>query len=269
MTSIKRVYRACRAIIAELALNTYFISTGILLVSTIMILYSSSDGNRYDGVLGKIYFELDPELMASLVTGIGWLSATIISGTIVNKHFKEENRAIRYLSLPLSNGERFATLLLINWLFVSIVSFLPLVLLVFLTYFLRPDALLMPWPGYYVHWLLAGPLIHLITMAFWLFPTIAYVKKAWYAILGIIAVFSLYINSTRGKYSDFVDLEYTPTSFEATDVVGLSKYEFLERQITEVSFEVPDPQSLQLVFVAIVVVLMLVAAYIALTRKTA
>jgi len=231
MDSIKRIYRACRAIIAELAPNTYFI----------------------------------PELMAALVTGIGWLSATIISGTIVNKHFKEENRAIRYLSLPLSNGERYATLLLINGIFVSIISFLPLVLVVILTYFLRPDSLLMPWPGYYAHMFLLGP----TTMAFWLFPTIAYANKAWYAIIGVMVAFGIYITNTRANYSDLIDLDYTPTAFEATDVVGLSKYQFLEKQVTEVAFRVPDPESLQLVFAAIVATLMLFSAYLALTRKTA
>lgn len=255
--------------IAELALNTYFISAGILLSVIATMYYSSGNNDRYAGVLGGRYFDLDPEVIVSIVTGIGWLAATIISGTIINKHFKEENRAIRYLSIPLSHGERFTSLLAINWLFVSIVSFLPLVLLVFLIYFIRPDALLMPWPGDYLHWFLLGPLIHLVTLAFWLFPTIAYAKKAGYAVVGIVVAFVLYMSNTRGDYSDVVDVPYSATVFESTDVVGLSKYKLLEKQVTEVAFEVPDPQYLQIFFVSIVAILMLFSAYIALTRKTA
>lgn len=268
MDSIKRIYRACRAAIAELALNTYFIAPGILLIVAISMIYSSGDSDSSAGVLRNGYTVLDPELITSLITGIGWLAATIISGTIVNKYFKEENRGIHYFSMPLSPGERFAATLTVNWLFVSIVSFVPLILIAVLAYYLRPDHVLMASPFENAHWLAVGPLIHLVTMAFWLFPTVAYAKQAGYAVVGTIAAIIVYMTKTRGRYSDHIDLDHTATAFESTDVVGLSKYEFLSTQVTKAGFAVPDPEVAQVSCLAIVVVLMIFAAYLAFTRKT-
>jgi len=267
MDSLKRIHLACRAAVAALAPSTYFISTGILMLCCISIRYTGGSEDNSKGVLRNAYLSLDPELVYNLITGCGWLAATIISGTIVKRYFKEENQGIHYLAMPLSNPERFATSLLMNWLFASIVSFLPLFLICLLGYYLSPDYVLMVSPLEHAEWLLIGPLLHLVTLSFWLFPSVAYGKKAGFVIVAGIIAFIIYLTNTRGRMSDRVSLKYDYSVFDANDVVGLHRSGAFKKELAA-AFQIPDLLTMQMVLTGFAIMLLFLVAYLAFTRKT-
>ncbi|MEM6773153.1 MAG: hypothetical protein AAF597_21450 [Bacteroidota bacterium] len=127
MNSLSRILQTSRALIAEIPLISYCYS---ILLFLLFIVIQISGENSYsignNGLLGTKYnfiflpslngFFLGSVLIASAITGIGFF----------NREFKEENRVIRLMGLPLSKGERNISLALIHLLFLPIIHILPI-----------------------------------------------------------------------------------------------------------------------------------------------
>jgi len=268
MESIKRIYLACRAQIAELTPSAYLISPASFTAVLLFGYYVNGNNGRFDGVLGGRYMYLEPEALLSILIFVVWISSTIISGMILKDYWKEENKAVRYLSLPMSNTERFTSLMLINGIYASLAALIPVLLLVTAVYLFRPESLVMAPPTTVFPDIIAGPLLHIFLMGLWLFPSIALRKKVGYIIFALIAGGIFYMSRTRGIVSDRLDLEQSTALLDEPGVVGV--YAIAARDdVNMVSYDIPTPDGVMTVVFLVVAILFFVAAYIALTRKTA
>ncbi|TXF91691.1 hypothetical protein FUA23_00465 [Neolewinella aurantiaca] len=271
MSSLKRIYLACRVAIAELNLRNYLLSVSILIGSFILGLLVNNDSNNgVISVLRKEYLFWDPQTLNITIAIAGWISGLIISGTLYNNWFKEENQTIRTLTLPLSNAERFAAMTLLYFVYAPLTTLLPPLLLTMAACMMAPEAFILPAPVYLWEALIIGWLAHAATCIAWLFPSIAYGKKVGFVLVGIIGAVILYLNLTYSTISDVANIPYTATAMLDQSVVGLSdqSFQLSEAPRTTVRVAYDPDQSLypfaQLVFA----LMMLAAAYFALTRKT-
>ncbi|MFK8164809.1 MAG: hypothetical protein AB8H12_20355 [Lewinella sp.] len=271
MNSFQRVLLASRAAIREMPAGHYLLSSGILLVVLFFIGWVNKDNDAASGVLYNQYIVLDANMLMGIIISSGWLAATIICGAAFFKDFKEEPRGVRYFSLPLTNGERFASLMLINWGFVSFISFVPPLFLSVLSVYIAPDFILFPAPQYLLPVLLIGPLVHIISSAYWMFSSIAYPKLSAGFIFGFIGLAVLYISQTRNQYSDRVDIEHTTTAFNTTDVVGMMDHGFLSEESAPslIKYYLEQWDTPLTILTGVCLLFMLVATAMALQRKTA
>lgn len=271
MNSFQRILLASRAAIREMPAWHYLLSTAIVLVVFVFIALINQDNDSSAGVLYNQYAVLDAEMLMGIIVSAGWLSATIICGSAFFQDFKEEGRGVRYFSLPMTNTERFASLLLVNWGFVSIISFVPPLLFASISSIVAPEFILFPAIQYLLPALIIGAIVHLISCSYWMFSSIAYPKLSAVFIFGFIALMVLYISQTRNLYSSRVDIEHTTEAFNSTDVVGMMEYEFLSEASSPVELkyyldEWEDASAL--VMLVICCLLMLSTAAMALNRKT-
>ena len=271
MNSFQRILLASRAAIREMPAWHYLLSTAIVLVVFVFIAWVNMDNDSAAGVLYNQYAVLDAEMLMGIIVSAGWLSATIICGSAFFNEFKEEGRGVRYFSLPMTNTERFASLLLLSWGFVSIISFVPPLLLASLCTLVAPEFILFPATQYLLPALLIGSVVHLISCCYWMFSSIAYPKLSAVFIFGFIGLSALYISQTRNLYSFRVDVEHTTEAFNSTDVVGLVEYGFLTEDTTPAQLEYYTSEwedTSVVVLASICCLLMLSTAAMALNRKT-
>jgi hypothetical protein len=261
---------ATRLAIREMSGTFYLLSSSIVLVILAFIGLVNKDNDSATGVLYNEYTVLDAEMLMGIIVSAGWLAATIICGSAFFKDFKEEARGVRYFSLPLSNTERFASLLLVNWGFVSIITFGPPLLLVAISWFVLPDFILFPAPQYLLPVLFIGPLLHLISCCYWMFSSIAYPKLSALFIFGFIGLSALYITQTRDLYSERVDIEHRTAAFDATDVVGMMEHGFLSQELvpSTVQYYNSEWETPIILLTGTCLLFMLVSAAMALKRKT-
>jgi hypothetical protein len=270
MDSLKRIYLACRAAIAELGWLSYAWSLFILAGITTFLFLVNQDTDRFAGQLVNSYHRWDPEAMIGMLVVAGWIGGLILSSTIQNKFFKEENQAVRTLSLPLSNAERFATMMVLHLLFVPLLCFGIPLLFVFGCYPLLPAAVLLPAPVYLWLTLLIGWLAHSATTLLWFFPSVAMPKKIGFFILGGVATIIFYLNVTRNNLSDQIIVSHDISAPLAPDVYGLTDYEFHAPDRKLDSIEIGYEQNDSLVYVAgLSFLLLAVASGLAVTQKTA
>lgn len=271
MSSYQRILLASRAAIREMPAWHYLLSTAIVLVVFVFIAWVNADNDSAAGVLYNQYAVLDAEMLMGIIVSAGWLSATLICGSAFFKDFKEEARGVRYFSLPITNTERFASLLLINWGFVSLISFVPPLLLASLFSIVAPEFILFPATQYFLPAILIGAVVHLISCSYWMFSSIAYPKLSAVFIFGFIALSALYLTQTRNLYSFRVDIVHETEAFNSTDVVGMMKYNFLTEDTApaELKYYTSEWEDTSaLVLLMICCLLMLSTAAMALTRKT-
>lgn len=271
MNSLKRIYLACRAAVAELNPLMYLLAVGILIGLATLTLFMNVDSDRDGSQLLREFSFWDPASIISLITSTGWIAGLIVCGTIHNRWFKEENHAVRTLSLPLSNGERFATMLLLYLGFVPLVCFgLPL-LLVFLLYPLAPDVMLLPATAYLWKALLVGFLVHAAATAFWFQPFLVFRNKVFFVIVAMVGLVIFYIINTHGSIAETLQVPYTSSATQNSQVVGMASYELLENSTKSETIEVkysPD-ESVYYIIQSFFLLLMLVTGGLALTKKTA
>ena len=270
MSSIKRIYLACRAAVAELGLSNYFISSGILIGMTVLGVFVNQDSDSgMVSALRKEYVFWDPETIITQIAIAGWVSGLIVSGTLYNRWYKEENQAVRTLSLPLSHGERFAAMLSLYLIYVPLVCLITPLLLAIAVYPFISSTIMLPAPIYLWEALAIGWLAHAATCIFWLFPSIAYGKRVAFALIGMIAIAILYSNLTHTNISTVASVPHIATAMMGQDVVGLSNQSCQlgdsPRAVVKVSFETKG--NLYVIVQLILASLMLAAAGIALTRK--
>ncbi|MFT5999394.1 MAG: hypothetical protein ACI81P_001852 [Neolewinella sp.] len=270
MNSFQRVLLATRAGIKEMPAINYFISTGLFLLVAFFIGMINSNADVSVGVLRNQYLSVDAGTIIAIIVFTGWLSATIICGSVFFKEFKDEALSVRFFSLPLSNTERFVSILLLSQGFVSVISFLPLFLTTSLAWLLAPDFLLLPAPSTLLLALLAGPLVHFASSCYWMFSSIAYPKLSGLFIFGFIGFSVLYFLQTRNMYTDRVDITHTTTAFDATNVVGLMEYEFLVEEATpaQIKYFIGEWNTPFIVLGILCLLVMLATAAMALNRKT-
>lgn len=272
MNSLQRILLASRAAIREMAVWHYALSSGIVCVILFFVSIVNQDKDAAGGVLFNQYAILDANVLIGIIVFAGWLSATIICGSAFFKDFKEEDRGVRYFSLPVTNKERFASLLLVNWGFVSLISFGPPIIIAGCGWLLAPDYMLLPPPQYLLAAMLLGPLAHLLSSCYWMFSAIAYPKLGAVFIFGFVGLLVLYLLQTRGWYPEQIVIEHTTSAFNTMDVVGMMDYNFLREEATPEIIKynaLPGWNRPALLLSGLCFAFMLASAAMALKRKTA
>lgn len=270
MNRMQRIYLSARAAIAEIQPIFYGLSTLIGLAVLIFLTIVNPDVDMSTGAIRGEYSYWDENSMHGIIISAGWLAATIISSILLINQFKEENRGIHTLTLPLEAKEKFVSLLFLNWVFIPIITFGPLFIWGCLAWMIAPEWLQLVPPRYLFAVLWMGPLLHVITSAIWLFPTVAFPKYSVYIILGIMASILIYINFVKGLFNDYINVDFTPTAYADPNVVGLNKYNIYSDNIPDlVVYQIAAANNPFFLFSALAAIIMVVCSAIALNRKTA
>lgn len=269
MNSIKRIYLACRAAIAETGPITYVLGTLIIVLIFAFILFVSQDKDSTDSLLKSEFSFWNPDTIVNTIVGGGWIACLFVCDGFSKNWLKEENQAIRTLSLPLSNGERLAAMLLIYLVFAPLVCFVVPLLLISLLTFIAPDFLLLPSPGYLWSALSIGFIANAAICALWFQPSFAFGKKGGLVVTVIIALAIFYTSRTHGSVSETFDLPYVASAAQEANVAGLTKYEPRVTKDGEfIKVDYPEDESNYTGILAASLLVMLVAGGIALTKKT-
>lgn len=269
MNSIKRIYLACRAAIAESGPLTYVLGFVIIALIATFIFFVSKDKDSIDSLLKSEFSFWNPDTIINTIVVGGWVASLIVCDGFYKRWFKEENQAVRTLTLPLSNGERIITLLLLYLVFVPLVCFVLPFLLISLLTLLAPDFLMLPSITYLWNALGIGFLANAAVCALWLQPSFAFGKKGGYVILAIIALGIFYISRTHGNVSETLNLPYVTSMAQEPGVVGLTHYEPImtasKGEIIKIDY--PEDETAYTAIQAIFILLMLTAGGLALTQK--
>ena len=272
MNSPQRIYRASRALIKEFPVWYYFVST---VIATLLLLISSYDTGStklsFWGHLGLDRLNFDYQALLITIGGATSFGALIIGVNFISTEFKEENRGVRLLSLPISRAERILAFVFINWLYIPTISILPPFLLVALLGFFEGTTIHLPAIEYLIGVI---PLCFLGIITFtsiWMFPSIAVPKRASILTVGIIILLGIYLSITRQEPMGSVLLAHEASAFLDTNVVGLNHLEVLdsEKLPSEYRFNISDSLGISGLSGLLSLALMLIAAGLGLNRKTA
>lgn len=272
MNSLKRILAAVRAFIAELPTGHYLLGAIIALIFLFILNGNGGiDSSDYDGRLGKGYLMISRPIFLVIVGAAGFIGSAILSIDWMSRELKEENRALRLLSLPLSRTERTVAVLFMNWVYLPAITILPAFFTAMLSFWLGGETTLSPdliylWDIIPITWFAV-----ILLSAFWLFPAIALPKRVVIATVAIVILLTTYLTLTRGEPQGAVSLMHETASFNTTDVVGLSKYNVLTRAKTTTWFNFGTPNRLGITGLAAILSVMLLyaSAIIGLNRKTA
>lgn len=270
MDSPKRIYFACRAAVAELNGLAFAWSVIIFVSILAFTVLVSGEIDRTGGQFQSAFQLWTPLEIIGIIAVAGWLGGLIMGGTIHNRFFKEENQAVRTLSLPLSNAERFASMLVLQLLFVPLICLgLPL-LVTFLGYLVAPDYLFLPDPVYLWLALPFGWLAHTTTTLLWFFPTTTMPKKVGFLILGGVLLTSFYLNWSYTNTTNQLAVSHQITAPLAPDVYGLSDYSFHDPDRKKDTVKVNFQENNYVVYPMVLSFLLIViASGMAITHKTA
>ncbi len=272
MNSMKRIFTTTRAMVAELPLGHYLLSSIVMII--LLIIHSSETNTAGINQPGFITRNsvIIPQFGAYIfITISALLAATILGVDFVSREFKHENRASRLLSLPLSPGERAMTLGTMSWVvFPLLCTIPPFLILAFISLF-GGTTIMTPQPQYF---LLAIPLAWgaiILTSSLWLFPALAIPKRGAVAFIMILCMIGVYVALSREGISDTTFIDYTNSPFQETDVVGMQHQNVLSNADipTKYGYQLPDRFGFSGMLGVLSVLTLYVAAVIALTRKTA
>ncbi len=271
MTSIRRIYLAARAAVAEAGSLTYVLGFIIMSLATTFIFIVSQDNDTTNSLLKARFSFWNPDTLINIIVLGGWITSLIICDGFSNRWFKEENQAVRTLSLPLSNGERLATILLLYLIFVPLVSFLlPFIIICLLT-FIAPDFLLLPSITYLWSALGFGFIANAAICAVWLHSSFAFGKRGGWLVFAIIGLGIFYISQTHGAISETVDIPYVASLAQEDGVAGLTRYEpnmtTTQQQVIKIKYE--NDETAYIAIQSVFLLIMLFAGGLALTKKTA
>lgn len=181
MQSLTRIRLTLRAAIAELPRINYFITTLIAFLGIGVLIYI-----HYNAGWPTQLINISPGMIAVMLSTIGFFTAFALSASYYTKRLKEVNRAEAFLSVPVSNGERYATGLIYAWVFVPLITYGPLfVLTAMATQFTYGDYLL-PALRHLPTVFGEALLIYVMVSTFWIFPAIAFPRRL--VIVGIALI---------------------------------------------------------------------------------
>jgi hypothetical protein len=271
MSSIKRIYLACRAAIAEAGPLTYFLGIGIVALMLTFLTVVNQDNDGITSLLKSEFAFWDPVTIISILVLSGCIAGLIVCDGFYNRWLREENQAVRTLSLPLSHGERFAAMLILHLVFVPLVCLVLPMVLVFLLSPLAPSSLMLPSTVYLWKAIGLGFLAHTAICTLWFQPFFAFGKKGAYVLFAMIGLLVFYIYQTHGEISETIDLPYVASAAQEADVAGLIRY---QPQMTSTQGEVikvdySPSETIYYIVQTLFLLLMLAAGGLALTKTTA
>lgn len=272
MNSTSRILTSAKAMVAELPLGHYLLSSIVCII--MLIIHSSemdSSGLNLPTELNGRFMTL-PRIGAYtfiLVTSI--FSATILGVDFITRELKDENRAARLLALPLSATERATSLGIISWIVFPILCIIPPFLILSLLSLFGGSFFLAPSPEFY---LLAIPTAWagiILLSSLWLFPSVILPRRGAILFILILCAIGLYVIISRNELSDMAFIDYTDSPFTENDVVGMDKYRVLQSDAPpeRYAYVLTDHFGMSGILAMASIIALYASALFALTRKTA
>lgn len=255
MNSIHRIFAVVRAFVQEFSLITYFLGPIFFVGFSSFITIISQDQSNNDGQILSEYLHFGAHQFIPLMVVATVLAATIISLEFVSNELKTEQRGIRLLSLPVSQGERFGALLIIVWLVVPLIVIIPIFVLASMVVLLAPVGALLPDPSYLLSAIWIGWLAYIGLSLFWLTPALGFAKRAWIIFMIVLFGVGTYIAATRSNTEHSITFQHDLSALQDESVVGLSELSVLTDQTprNELHYSIKDPFDLapwSLIFIA-------------------
>jgi hypothetical protein len=189
MNALTRIHLAFRETVAETKVASYFVTPGLGLALLLILTYAHFSGGQVD------YWEVPPDGLAALLIVLGFFPAFAISVSFFTARLKDRGRAEHFLSLPLSNGERFGVSMLYHAVFVPLITFGPLFLLGFLLQTIGPSWFMWPDLRYWGMPIVLSLAVYYACLIFWLFPSVAAPRYTVVILIGLVALgaFATYV----------------------------------------------------------------------------
>ena len=271
MSALKRIVGLVRLILAELPLTYLLISLVGFVAFTAFGYTMGTAGESDDGQLLQRINRIPEEALEVCLFLACLCGLLTISITQTSRWFKEEAQSTAFLSLPLSNWEKFAALLAFNLVIVPIIVIVPVLLATMVLYAAAPDYLILPDFGNIIVHLPEVFLIQLLSTALWLFLAIASPRRLGWVIAVGVVLFIAYIPFTRFHASNQeIELTIDDSAFRDPSVVGL--YDEIDPKENVppgvVTYDAHMEDDLPAVLRYGSMLLFFFAAYLALTRRT-
>lgn len=269
---MKRIYTAVRALMAELPLGHYLLSSIFCIVMLLIhFVETGPDSSVHPSALEQ-EFLIIPQFGAYFFIFVTALfSATVLGIDFLTRELKDPNRAARLLTLPISPTERTLTLGTMTWLVIPALSIIPPYLILALLSLFGGGSVLAPAPQ---HFLLAVPISWatvILLSSLWLFPSLVMPKRGAILFLMALSLIVVYAIMTRGDMSDLVTLKITESPFTERDVIGLGTFNVLggAEPKEQYGFALPFQFGWSGILAVLSILMMYAVAFIASFRKTA
>ncbi|MEM1358231.1 MAG: hypothetical protein AAGF89_08540 [Bacteroidota bacterium] len=269
MNSLSRVFAVVKAFIQEFSLITYFLGTiffiGFSAFSTIV----NPDKDAGNGQIFNSYLSFGAHEVIALMVAAAILATTVISLEFVSKELKTEDKGIRFLSLPVSQGERFGAILSIIWLVIPLAVIIPIFVLAATFSLLAPAGILLPDPVYLLPAISISWIAHIGLSLLWLAPAFGYAKRAWFIFMVVLFGIGSYVIYTRNNIQSHITFLHDFSLLQDTSVVGLSHLNVLTDQTPtkDVYFGIGDPFDTSPWTLILIAAFLLGAAYFALQHQ--
>lgn len=223
MNALKRIYKTVMLMTVEMDAVAYCIAPGIMMVIIGLALLIGTSADVEITLIAGL-FEVTTNTATACIAISSLISLSILTVNYIGRWVKEEGQASVFLALPLTNAERFLSVLAMAWLLLPILVFLPLLLMVFIVYAIHPETFILP-P--FINLLEVFPflwVISIIISSFYLFPLLAYTKRIGLVVVAFFVIAPLYSALLRNDYPANYDQDVAieNTAFADQDVVGLS-----------------------------------------------
>lgn len=269
MNAITRIFAVLKVLIAEVSTVKYLISSGLFL-SFLVFAYFVDESNT-GSVLQSNLLIVDEEAIGGCLNVAAFIAALIITLSSLSKWFKEENQATTFLTLPVTNWERFVALLFFSLVFVPLVVILPILLWILCGYALAPDFVVLP-PIQIISSHVSSSIIsHWGVFCLYLAPMIAFPRKIGWGVAIFFLLIPGYLIYTRAYLQPPSEtIELTQNVFSQTDVVGMASSNTLRNEKPDQALDYsrdiePDLPGI----VSVLAMLAFVSVgYLTLTRKT-
>lgn len=275
MFSPSRVIRYVRTELAIQSPATLLIGPGILLAVFIFSFYVNQNETIRGSALLAEYLYISAEGVSAIVGFFGWLAMTITAGIVFNRQFKRQPTTEQVLTLPLTQGERYAAQLILLALIVPLFVSLTIFLTYLLAGVLPIPGLMLPGYSAALGGLAIAWLAHLVVTAVWLAPAWSLGKRNGWVIFAVIALAVAYANIAYDDLTTNMSVVYNTDLPAEANVVTVSDLDLRRGEVVDgaparptFSLSIrPRPAWLDYV-VGLGVLGLYVAAFIALTRKT-
>lgn len=269
MNSLHRVFAIVKAFLQEFSLITYFLGPIFFIGFSAFTSIINQDQQNNRGKLFNEYLHFSAHEFIPLMVFGAVLALTIISLEFVSNELKTENRGIRLLSLPVSQGERFGAILTIVWLVVPLIVIIPIFVIASTLSLLAPTSLLLPDPLYLLPAIGISWLLHLGLSLLWLSPAFGYAKRAWIIFMVVLFGLGTYVIATRNNTKSSISFQHDLSILQDESVVGLSKLNVLTDQTpsNEIYYGITDPFDTAPWTIFLIAALLLGSAYFALYHQ--
>ena len=277
MNAIHRIFQYVKAEVAQLSWGAVLTPVSVTLAFLVFSYYTNAKELNPGSSDFRRYLVFGAAATFVLLAFCTWLTSLIFTIKMNNRQFKEEANAQQVLTLPLSAGERYSAQMVLNLVFNPLVCSLLVFLTYTVVYYLPVEYLILPSPRYVWPAIPLGWTLHILTTSLWLTPAWSIGKKAIWVVLGAVLIGMYYVDATYGEQQNWISVAYEGAAVGQSDVmippdVILDYHSVTEKNAYAKTYTLRidsnERSSTSIILYGLLVVLLYVSAYFALTRKT-